>query len=83
MGQGTVGTTPPRVMTIAGTVDARVGRSDANRKKMAVLPKESSRGKRAVTHYKTLQRLEGCALLECRDGSRMSGQPPPMLEYGP
>jgi 23S rRNA pseudouridine1911/1915/1917 synthase len=50
----------------AGTVDARVGRSDANRKKMAVLPKESSRGKRAITHYKTLERLEGCALLECR-----------------
>lgn len=50
----------------AGMVDARVGRSDANRKKMAVLPKESSRGKRAITHYKTLERLDGCALLECR-----------------
>ncbi len=50
----------------AGTVDARVGRSDANRKKMAVLPKESSRGKRAITHYKTVERLEGCAILECR-----------------
>jgi len=50
----------------AGTIDERVGRSDANRKKMAVLPKESSRGKRAVTHYKTLERLDSCALLECR-----------------
>jgi 23S rRNA pseudouridine1911/1915/1917 synthase len=49
----------------AGTVDERVGRSDANRKKMAVLPKDSSRGKRAVTHYKTLERFGGCALLEC------------------
>jgi len=50
----------------AGTIDERVGRSDANRKKMAVLPKESSRGKRAVTHYKSLERLDSCALLECR-----------------
>src|SRR5688572_22636213 len=36
----------------AGTVDARIGRSDANRKKMAVLPNNSSRGKHAITHYK-------------------------------
>jgi len=50
----------------AGSIDARIGRSDSNRKKMAVLPKESSRGKRAVTHYMTLERLDGCALLECR-----------------
>src|SRR6187402_2601055 len=33
-----------------GTVSARIGRSDANRKKMAVLPKDSSRGKHAITH---------------------------------
>jgi 23S rRNA pseudouridine1911/1915/1917 synthase len=50
----------------SGTIDARIGRSDANRKKMAVLPKESSRGKRAVTHYKMLERLDGCAVVECR-----------------
>ena len=50
----------------AGTVDARIGRSDRNRKKMAVLAKDSSRGKTAVTHYKTLQRLDHCALIECR-----------------
>lgn len=49
-----------------GTVDARVGRSDANRKKMTVLPNNSSRGKHAVTHYITVERLAGCALLECR-----------------
>lgn len=49
-----------------GRIDARVGRSDANRKKMAVLPKDSSRGKTAVTHYKVLQDMEGCALVECR-----------------
>lgn len=51
---------------LSGTVDARIGRSDANRKKMAVLPPESSRGKRAVTHYKVLKLLDNCALVECR-----------------
>lgn len=49
-----------------GTIDARLGRSDANRKKMAVLPKNSSRGKHAITHYKLLQRLESASLIECR-----------------
>jgi 23S rRNA pseudouridine1911/1915/1917 synthase len=50
----------------AGTIAGRIGRSDANRKKMAVLPKDSSRGKHAVTHYKVIERLDGCALVECR-----------------
>jgi 23S rRNA pseudouridine1911/1915/1917 synthase len=50
----------------AGTVRGRIGRSDANRKKMALLPDASSRGKDAVTHYRTLKRLRDCALLECR-----------------
>jgi 23S rRNA pseudouridine1911/1915/1917 synthase len=50
----------------AGTIDERLGRSDTNRKKMAVLPKDSSRGKNAVTHYKVLERLEASALIECR-----------------
>ncbi len=50
----------------AGTVSGRIGRSDADRKKMAVLPKDSSRGKHAVTHYKLMERLKGCALVECR-----------------
>ena len=49
-----------------GTVEARLGRSDRDRKKMAVLPKDSSRGKHAVTHYKTLQTFCDCALIECR-----------------
>ena len=50
----------------SGTISGLIGRSDANRKKMAVLPKDSSRGKRAATHYKVLRELEGCALVECR-----------------
>ncbi len=49
-----------------GTIDARLGRSDANRKKMAVLAKNSSRGKHAVTHYTVLDRLADSALIECR-----------------
>lgn len=50
----------------AGTVDARIGRSDRDRKKMAVLDSASKRGKHAVTHYKTLTMLDHCALVECR-----------------
>ena len=49
-----------------GTVDARIGRSDRDRKKMTVLPADASRGKHAVTHYEVKQRLRGCALVECR-----------------
>ena len=50
----------------SGTIAERIGRSDANRKKMAVLPKESSRGKHAVTHYKVVRELVGASLVECR-----------------
>jgi 23S rRNA pseudouridine1911/1915/1917 synthase len=49
-----------------GTISARIGRSDRNRKKMAVLADASSRGKHAVTHYKVLKTLDNCALVECR-----------------
>jgi 23S rRNA pseudouridine1911/1915/1917 synthase len=49
-----------------GTVEARIGRSDADRKKMTVLPNNSSRGKSAITHYKTLERLSHAAVIECR-----------------
>ena len=50
----------------SGTVSGRIGRSDRDRKKMAVLPDTSSRGKHAVTHYETLRLLTHCALIECR-----------------
>jgi 23S rRNA pseudouridine1911/1915/1917 synthase len=49
-----------------GTIDARVGRSDSDRKKMTVLPNNSSRGKTAITHYTVLERLDHAALIECR-----------------
>lgn len=48
----------------AGTVDAWIGRSDANRQKMAV--QRAGRGKHAVTHYRTVERLDRAALVECR-----------------
>ncbi len=50
----------------SGTISGRIGRSDSTRKKMAPLPKDSSRGKHAVTHYKVLRELDGCSLVECR-----------------
>lgn len=51
--------TPP-----SGTVRGAIARSAVNRKKMALV--EDGRGKHAVTHYTTLERLEGAALIECR-----------------
>jgi len=58
----TAGTPRPREGTIAG----RIGRSDANRKKMAALDKNSSRGKHAVTHYTVMEPHAHSALIECR-----------------
>ncbi len=49
---------------LAGTVDTWIGRSDRDRKKMAVQREE--RGKHAITHYRTLESLSGAALVECR-----------------
>ncbi len=49
-----------------GTIATRMGRSAADRKKMAVLPDDSSRGKHAVTHYRLIRRLDHAALIECR-----------------
>ena len=49
-----------------GTVNARLGRSDGDRKKMAVLRDDSSRGKHAVTHYRTVRRFADATEIECR-----------------
>lgn len=45
-------------------IDAWIGRSDADRKKMAV--HREGRGKHAVTHYRMEERLTGAAMVECR-----------------
>ena len=50
----------------SGTISGRIGRSDRDRKKMAVLPDDATRGKHAVTHYESLQRLDHASLIECR-----------------
>jgi 23S rRNA pseudouridine1911/1915/1917 synthase len=49
---------------LAGTVRGAIGRSSTNRKKMALV--EDGRGKHAVTHYRTLEVLNGAAVVECR-----------------
>ena len=46
----------------AGTVDAPLARSPSNRKKIAIV----STGKRAVTHFSTVEKLADAALVECR-----------------
>ena len=50
----------------AGTVRGYIGRSDHDRKKMAVLHELNKRGKHAVTHYRTVETFAGAALVECR-----------------
>ncbi len=50
----------------AGTVQGWIGRSDHDRKKMAVLHERNKRGKHAVTHYRLVEALPGAALVECR-----------------
>ena len=46
----------------SGTVDAPIGRSSADRKKMAVVPT----GRRAVTHWEVVTRYPGVTHLRCR-----------------
>jgi 23S rRNA pseudouridine1911/1915/1917 synthase len=53
-----------RPMPAAGTIDAPLARSGADRKKIAVQP--AGRGKRAVTHYRIVTPLADAALVECR-----------------
>ncbi len=65
----------------AGTVDARLKRSDADRKKMAVIrDAKSSAGKHAVTHYETLAvygQIEGAPV-----GTPMAAKLKCVLETG-
>ncbi|MCD8078087.1 MAG: RluA family pseudouridine synthase, partial [Lachnospiraceae bacterium] len=46
-----------------GTIDLPIGRSRTNRLKMAV---DHTNGKRAVTHYRVLQRFDRFTYIECR-----------------
>lgn len=47
-----------------GTVRGNIGRSDYDRKKMAMVGE--GRGKHAVTHFTTEERLSGATRIECR-----------------
>lgn len=49
---------------LAGTVTGAIARSNTDRKKMALV--NDGRGKHAVTHYRTLEKLDAAALVECR-----------------
>ena len=53
-----------RPMPADGTVEAALGRSSTNRKKMAVVAE--GRGKHAITHYRTVEVLKNATLIECR-----------------
>lgn len=46
-----------------GTIDAPIGRMEHDRKKMGINPKN---GRRAVTHYKVLERFGNAAYIECQ-----------------
>jgi 23S rRNA pseudouridine1911/1915/1917 synthase len=48
----------------AGTVTGDIARSNANRKKMALVA--DGRGKHAVTHFSTVEALDLATLIECR-----------------
>ena len=48
----------------SGRIEANLGRSSSNRKKMAIVG--PGQGKHAVTHYSTLTALHDAALIECR-----------------
>ena len=52
----------------AGTIRGTIARSMRDRKKMSLIPEgqDVARGKHAVTHYRTLELLDGAALIECR-----------------
>ena len=47
-----------------GTIDAPLARSSTNRKKIAIVG--DGRGRRAVTHFRTIRPLKRAALVECR-----------------
>ncbi|MBB5697563.1 RluA family pseudouridine synthase [Sphingomonas yantingensis] len=53
-----------RPLTGSGRVEARLGRSSADRKKMAVVGGEA--GRHAITHWRLLDPLREAALVECR-----------------
>lgn len=48
-----------------GTIDAPLDRDTKDRRKRSV-PKDLSKGKNAITHYKVLENFHFCSLIECQ-----------------
>ena len=48
-----------------GTIDAPIGRSPVDRKKMAIIRDPLKNSKNAVTHYEVLERFRGFAFVRC------------------
>ena len=48
-----------------GTIDAPIGRSLVDRKKMAIIRDPLKNSKNAITHYKVLERFRGFAFVRC------------------
>ncbi len=53
-----------RIKTAEGTICTNIGRHPVHRKKMSVLP-SGANGKRAVTHYKVLERFKQYTYIQC------------------
>ena len=51
-------------MPLAASISAAIGRSETDRKKMAVV--KDGRGKHAITHFRTLERMREASVVECR-----------------
>lgn len=49
----------------SGTIDANIIRDPADRKRY-VVTEDTTQGKRAITHYRVLQRFGVCTLVECK-----------------
>ncbi|MBB3697829.1 RluA family pseudouridine synthase [Flammeovirga yaeyamensis] len=49
-----------------GTLTTMIGRSESDRRMYTVIPDESTRGKKAITHYKQLKDLRYVSLVECK-----------------
>ena len=49
----------------SGTINAPIGRSPSDRKKMAVLRDPSAHSREAVTHFKVISRFDGFTYLKC------------------
>lgn len=50
----------------SGIINAPIGRHPVDRKKMAVVSKESKNSRPAITHWKVLERFPGFTYCECR-----------------